>query len=166
MKNGTLILICGLPGAGKTTLAKKLAEERSAIRLCPDDWIISILKDLNDITERDRLRDPIEQLLWKQAQGLLQLGMTVILENGFWSKTERESYLATGKNIGANVELYFVDAPLNVLWERVEKRNSNPNEFQLTRKELEAAFNAFQPPTDEEGKAYDYFRSALDPFQI
>lgn len=60
MNKGTLILICGLPGAGKTTLAKKLAIERNAIRLCPDDWIIAILKDLNDIPERDRLRDPVE----------------------------------------------------------------------------------------------------------
>lgn len=33
-----LILICGLPGSGKTTLAKSLAGSRSALRLCPDEW--------------------------------------------------------------------------------------------------------------------------------
>ncbi|MBP9781739.1 ATP-binding protein [Candidatus Woesebacteria bacterium] len=161
MKNGTLILICGLPGAGKTTLAKKLATERNAIRLCPDDWIIAILKDLNDIPERDRLRNPVEQRLWKEAQELLSLGMTVILENGFWSKDERNFYLATGKNLGAQVELYFVDAPFEELWKRVEKRNTNPNEFRMTKKELEDAFAAFQPPSTEEGKAYDYFKPSL-----
>lgn len=161
MNSGTLILICGLPGAGKTTLAKKLTVERNAIRLCPDDWIIAILKDLNDIAERDRLRDPMEQLLWQKAQQLLQLGLTVILENGFWSKTEREGYLATGKSLGASVELYFVDAPFAELWERVEKRNTDPNEFLLTKKELEDARKAFQPPTQDEGKAYDYFNSSF-----
>ncbi len=36
---GTLILICGLPGSGKTTLAQTLEKERNAIRMCPDDWI-------------------------------------------------------------------------------------------------------------------------------
>lgn len=161
MNKGTLILICGLPGAGKTTLAKKLAVERNAIRLCPDDWIIAILKDLNDIPERDRLRDPVEQLLWQHAKRLLKLGMTAILENGFWSKTEREGYLATGKNLGARVELYFVDAPFTELWERVEKRNTDHNEFLMTKKELEDAFASFEPPSDDEGKAYDYFLASV-----
>jgi predicted kinase len=33
----TLFLICGLPGAGKTTLAKEIELARPALRLCPDE---------------------------------------------------------------------------------------------------------------------------------
>lgn len=58
----TLFLICGLPGAGKTTLAKQLENEYSAFRLCPDEWIAQILADPNDIAELDRLRSPVESL--------------------------------------------------------------------------------------------------------
>jgi predicted kinase len=83
MKRGTILLICGLPGAGKTTLSKRLEKERPAVRLCPDDWIIGILEDVNNVKERDRLRDPVEQLLWKLAQKLVLLGNNVIMENGF-----------------------------------------------------------------------------------
>ena len=36
--SGRLVLICGLPGAGKTTLAKRLEHELRAVRLCPDEW--------------------------------------------------------------------------------------------------------------------------------
>jgi len=39
MKNSILHLICGLPGSGKTTLAKKLEREHTAIRLCPDEIV-------------------------------------------------------------------------------------------------------------------------------
>ena len=34
-----LILTCGLPGAGKTRLATKLAADRSAVRLTKDEWL-------------------------------------------------------------------------------------------------------------------------------
>ena len=158
MSAGTLILICGLPGAGKSTLAKKLAVERGANRLCPDDWILSILKDPKEVPERNRLRDPVEQLLWREAQALLKLGVTVILENGFWAREEREGYLAVGRSLGAKVELHFVDAPFDVLWARVQKRNMNPLEFSLTKAEMDAAFIVFQPPSNAEGQTYDYFK--------
>ena len=161
-KQGTLILICGLPGAGKTTLAKKLAKEREAARLCPDDWILAILKDQQDIVERDRLRDPMEQLLWRHAQRLLALGLTVILENGFWSKQERDGYRDYAKNKGIRVELYFVHADFDTLWQRVEKRNSNLLEFQITKKELEDGWQVFEPPTKEEGLSYDLFNKILE----
>ena len=39
MRDVRLILTCGLPGAGKTTLAKKLAADRCAVRLTDDDWL-------------------------------------------------------------------------------------------------------------------------------
>ena len=153
----TLILICGLSGAGKTTLAKKLTKERSAVRLCADDWVIGVLKDQKNIAERDRLRDPVEQLLWRLVQELLKLGNTVILENGFWSKEERTRYFKTAKELGARVELHYVSALFETLWQRVEKRNSDPNELVMTKKELEDAWQVFQPPTEVEGQSYDYF---------
>jgi hypothetical protein len=34
----TLTLFCGLPGSGKTTLAKRLEADGAGIRICTDDW--------------------------------------------------------------------------------------------------------------------------------
>lgn len=158
MKSGTLLLLCGLPGVGKTTLSKKLGTERQAIRLCPDDWIPTLVENQNNITERDRLRDPVEQLLWKMAQSLLTLGVTVILENGFWAKEERDRYRDIGKNLGAKVELHFLDTPFDILLQRVRRRNSDPNTFQVMEEKMQEGYKVFQPPTLEEGQIYDYFK--------
>jgi len=161
MEKGTLILICGLIGAGKTTLAKKLAEERNAVRLCPDDWTLAILKDQKNVPERDRVHDAVEKQLWKHAQNILELGISVILENGFWAETERNGYRDYAKEHGIKVELHFVDAPYETLWRRVEARNSEASELFVTREEVEAAIKVFEPPTIEEGAGYNYFHHYL-----
>ena len=154
---GTLILVCGLPGAGKTTLAKRLADERIAIRMCPDDWIEQILADPEDMVERDRLRDPVENLQWDLAQGYLSQGFTVVLENGFWAEEERSLYAMGALYAGARIELYCLEAPFEELWRRVEARNHvlDSKTFVMTRKELEDAWAIFQPPLPEELAFYD-----------
>ncbi len=50
-----LVLICGLPGSGKTTLASRLAAEMPAVRLSPDEWLADLAIDLWDEESRDRL---------------------------------------------------------------------------------------------------------------
>lgn len=69
-KQPRLVLLCGLPGSGKTTLGRRLETELSAMRFCPDDWLTDLGVDLTDETMRERL----EQLFWDIGQRLLGLG--------------------------------------------------------------------------------------------
>jgi shikimate kinase len=51
---GRLVVITGLPGSGKTTLATELARSMPAVRMCPDDWMMSSGIDLwRRVVERD-----------------------------------------------------------------------------------------------------------------
>jgi len=154
---GTLILLCGLPGAGKTTLAKIIEADRNAIRMCPDEWIEAILADPADVTERDRLRDPIENLQWDLTQNYLRQGRTIVLENGFWAEEERTAYAVEALALGASIELYHLDIPRDKLWRRVTVRNQQLTRqtFVMTREEVEAGWAVFQPPTKEELAFYD-----------
>jgi predicted kinase len=45
---GRLIVLCGLPGSGKTTIARQLVDDLDAIRLCSDEWMTSPDFDLHD----------------------------------------------------------------------------------------------------------------------
>ena len=56
-----LVIVFGLPGAGKTTLARKLERHLRAIRLNADEWMEELSIDLWDEAERAR----IETLQWK-----------------------------------------------------------------------------------------------------
>jgi predicted kinase len=155
----TLYLICGLPGTGKTTLAKKIEIDCKALRLCPDEWISIVIKDKNDKRELDRLREPVERLMWDLAKKLLFSGVNVILENGFWSREERLDYLRSAKEVDVDVKvtLHYLDVPIEDLWHRIRKRNLElpENCFHITREELNQWMSWFTPPNQDEFKLYD-----------
>jgi predicted kinase len=83
----------GLPGAGKTTLARSLAERHGAVRLNPDEWMATLDVDLFDASFRDRL----ERALIALAARLLALGGRVVIEFGSWSRPERDQLLRVGR---------------------------------------------------------------------
>jgi predicted kinase len=66
-----LIIVCGLPGSGKTTRARALEAKLRAVRFCPDDWMESL--SINIYNEEARRK--VEALQWKLAQELLALGL-------------------------------------------------------------------------------------------
>ncbi len=120
MQRPRLILMCGLPGLGKTTLARRLAPEARAVRLSPDEWKHDLGIDYYDEDARVRL----EARLWRLAQELLTFGQAVILENGFWAREERDELRRAGRTLGVAVELHYLQASVPELWRRLELRNA------------------------------------------
>ena len=58
----TLFLMCGLPGSGKTTLAKRIERERGALRLTHDEWIARLYGTKLTPPALDWCRGPVESL--------------------------------------------------------------------------------------------------------
>ena len=140
----TLIVICGLPGAGKTTLAKQIEHDLPALRLTPDDWMTALSINLWD----EEKRAPIESLQWQIAQRALSLGLNVVMDFGFWSREERDRFRQGAAAVGATFELRFLDVPLEELWARI--RNRKAESPQIQRSDLERWWQAFEPPSPEE----------------
>ncbi|MCY7300102.1 MAG: AAA family ATPase [Ilumatobacteraceae bacterium] len=116
--SGRLILLCGLAGAGKTTLAKKF-ERDGAVRMCPDEWLVSLGFDIYD---KDA-RVGVEALQWELSQTLVLRGLTVVDESGFWQRSDRDLRRTWARGHSIAVELQFLDAPVDVLTARVAERN-------------------------------------------
>ena len=144
-----LIIVCGLPGSGKTTLAKAIEGRLDAIRFSPDEWMADLSLDLYD----EERRAKIEALQWKLAQQLLALGQLVIIEWGTWGRSERNALRLGARALGATVELHYLSAPEQVLFERIARRGmENPP---IEREMLRRWSEIFQAPTREEMELYD-----------
>jgi predicted kinase len=96
-----------------------LAGEAPAVRLCPDEWLADLGIDLFDEVTRDRL----EQVFWRLAQDLLRLGQSVILESGFWLRSDRAEKLHGARTLGVAVELHYLDVPFDELCRRLAARD-------------------------------------------
>jgi predicted kinase len=144
-----LIIVCGLPGSGKTTLAKVLEERLRAVRFSPDEWMDALSLNLYD----EQRRGKIEALQWKFGQQLLALGLTVIIEWGTWGRSERDALRLGARALGAAVELHYLSAPEDVLWERIQRRGQEKPGME--REAVSQWFEMFQAPTPEEMALFD-----------
>lgn len=154
-----IILLCGLPGAGKTTLAVRLAGQLRAARLSPDEWLAGFGFDLFD----DRARARVERMLWRHALDLASLGVPVVLENGFWTRQERDGLRARARGLGLEIELRHLDVPLAALRRRLAERNTKPGAPIITPQMLEEYARLFEPPTTGELDLYDPPTDAASP---
>ena len=144
-----LIIVCGLPGSGKTTHAKKLQESFRAIRFSPDEWMRALSINVWDESRRAE----IESLQWQFSQQLLCLGLTVIIEWGTWGRTERDTLRTRARELGASVELHYLSATVDDLLERIQRRGLE--EPPIRREQLVQWAKAFQEPKPDEKALFD-----------
>ena len=149
----TLHLIVGLPCSGKTTLARRLELERSALRLTPDEWQLCLFGQDAEEPEHNARHGLIEALLWDLASRALGLGTNVILDFGFWAREEREDFRARAKQLGASSEVHFLDVPEKELLRRLAVRNSQLSQetfFKIPAEMMKPWIAFFQRPTPDE----------------
>jgi len=148
-----LVLICGLPASGKSTIARQLAPKIPAIRLDKDDWVTQLGADVWD----DEFRARIEAQMWALTLERLAQSQSVILEWGHWARVERDEKRLGARALGAGVELHYLDVPLDELIQRAERRNASGEwtAAPMTRAHFEEWATIFQPPDEEEILLFD-----------
>ena len=150
---GTVILLCGLPASGKTTLARVLERERPALVLSEDVWVARMFPpeaaygdDIDDIRER------INVVHWDIAVRVAKLGVDVVLDWGVWARSERDDYRARAAALGIPIELRYLEAPRDELLRRIATRNAAlpPETFRIEDGQLDVWIAVFEPPTPDE----------------
>jgi hypothetical protein len=129
-KKGKLILMSGLSGSGKTTVAKQLAKKIDAIHLRSD----AVRKHLAGIPLDERGGDEIytSEMSHKTYDRLLELGLllasqgfNVILDAKYDRTGCRQTAIAAASAKQIPLQIVYCTAPVEVLRDRLSKRSGD-----------------------------------------
>lgn len=136
-----LYLMIGLPGSGKTTIAKELERLTNALYICPDDIRQEICGDANDQSKNSEV--------WETAYKRLELYLshddTVIFDDTNVT-VERRAEVLSHTDSDTECIAIFVNSPYHVCVERNNKRDRKVPEDVIKR-----MMNKLQKPYKREG---------------
>jgi predicted kinase len=135
----------GLPGAGKTTVARELARSHHALRLTPDEWHLPLFGE--SLTAEDK-RDVLGGRLITVAMRTLGLGTSVVLDFGLWGRDERSALRWLADQTGLACQVVYLPVELGVQLARIAPRQAEtPHEtFPMPEADILTWRDQFQAP--------------------
>ncbi len=139
-----LVITCGLPGAGKSVVARMLAQALPA-RLLRTDVVRRELFPVRRYTQEE-IRQVYQELL-NRAEALLQQGESVVLDGTFSQEEWREAARALAERVGARFALVEVTSPEDQVRQRLAARRGDASEADFAvYRALRQRFQPIQGP--------------------
>eukprot|EP01095_Lingulamoeba_sp_RSL-Kostka_P010390 TRINITY_DN372_c3_g2_i1.p1 TRINITY_DN372_c3_g2~~TRINITY_DN372_c3_g2_i1.p1 ORF type:complete len:180 (+),score=58.01 TRINITY_DN372_c3_g2_i1:176-715(+) len=133
-KSGSLLVLCGIPGSGKSTLGREL--ERLG-------WVWINQDEVGNSKE-----------CMKLMKKHLQKGSRVVLDRCNPNAKERKMWIREAQNLNiTDIQIAFLNTPYEECLERVAQRQNHQNlqgDDEETVSVIETFRNIMQPPTEYE----------------
>ena len=149
-----VILICGKICCGKTTYAQKLCKENNAILLSVDEITLALFgRDAGE--NHDTYVERGEKYLFEKSIELIESGINVVLDWGFWTKEERDYAKEFYKSKNIECEFHYIDISDETWKARLKKRNSailaeETSAYYVDESFAKKCASIFEVPSEEE----------------
>lgn len=119
-----VILLCGKICCGKSTYAQVLKKKLNAVVLSCDELMLSLFDEHLGERHSEILRKS-KVYLYNLTEQIISTNTNVILDFGFWSKSERSNVKVYFNKKGIETELHYIKVSDTAWLRNIEKRNLN-----------------------------------------
>ena len=149
----TLYLLCGKIAAGKSTLARRLAERPNAVLISEDHFNSTLYPDeIKTIEDYGRYSSRVRAAMGPHVTALLKAGLSVVLDFQANTVSVRRWMRTIIDESKAEHELHVLDVPDEECKRRLRARNAaGGHPYQASDAEFELFTRYFVPPSADEG---------------
>ena len=119
-----IFLMCGKICSGKSTHAEKLRKEYNAVILSVDEITLALFgQDAGE--KHDYYVEKLKEYLYKKSLEILEAGVNVVLDWGYWIKAERDFAREYYSSHNVEYEFHYIDISDEEWYRRLAKRNED-----------------------------------------
>lgn len=144
-------LLCGLTGSGKSTYSKKLEMEQGIPRFSLDETYFFLMGNKRPKHHDYEIEKQAEEQIIAEMKRLLAEGRSLILDHGFWKKTNRDKYAQLIRESGGTPKLIYFNVPKHELLRRLAERNKTATigTHIISPELLDTFYERFEKPSGE-----------------
>lgn len=150
----TLHFMCGKMAAGKSTLARKLAEQHGAILICEDIWLQQLYPtEIRSFDDYIAYARRLKAVIAPHVKAVLAQGVSVVLDFPANVPAQRAWFRELIDASGVDHLMHFVNTDHSRCIEQLQQRNREqpPGSMPMTVEQFDAISALFVPPADAEG---------------
>lgn len=118
-----VFLTCGKICSGKSTYADTLRITNKAVLLSVDEITLALFgSDAGE--DHDTYVERTEKYLFDKSVEIIETGINVVLDWGFWTKAERDHAKKFYRSQGIDHEFHYIDISDETWRKNLEKRNA------------------------------------------
>jgi len=120
-----LVVVCGVPGVGKTTVARTIADRLDGTLLRTDVVRKEILPDPEYTEEETRM---VYRELLDRGREAIERGETIVLDGTFRTERFRDRAAGVADHLNVAFRLVKVDCPPTVVRDRIAQREDDESD--------------------------------------